>query len=165
MNDGTPATRGRRAPGYGTAAFFALLGCFLAYFPWDGVHRWREFEAEFRPNSVRAEAEVVTILEYRGRTRGGTFYTPVYRFTTADGRVVETRSSWGYSSTRDLVSQRIPVLYSAQRPEIVYPADIFDYETSLVELLWWTFFYGAALWCLWQAGSIVLWVRRARQPG
>ena len=165
MNDGTPAARGRPAAGYGTAVFRAVLGGVFALLGWSVAAQWDQFGASVRATSVRTVAEVVSIDLYRGN-RGYRVYTPHFRFNTADGQVVEAQSAMPYRDRAPpyIVTQRVPVLYNAQRPEIVYPAELIEGEWA-AELVWLMLFSGVALWGLWSAGSIVLRLRRERQAG
>jgi hypothetical protein len=73
-----------------------------------------------------AEHATGTVIDLsEDSTSDGTVYYPVVRFTTAEGRTVEFRSSTGSSSPPD-VGDRVEVLYDSDDPQDAKLSSFFD---------------------------------------
>jgi hypothetical protein len=77
----------------------------------------------FMAGAEHATGTVIDLSE--DSTSDGTVYYPVVRFTTAEGRTVEFRSSTGSSSAPD-VGDRVEVLYDSDDPQDAKLSSFFD---------------------------------------
>jgi hypothetical protein len=78
----------------------------------------------FMAGAEHATGTVIDLSEDLS-SNDGTVYYPVVRFTTAEGRTVEFRSSTGSSSPPD-VGDRVDVLYDADDPQDAKLSGFFD---------------------------------------
>ena len=114
------AKRGRRRRGRGWVPLVCLalgVGLLLASAA-TFVHTKR-----FVAGAERATGTVIDLsVDF---SSDGTVYYPVVRFTTAEGRTVEFRSSSGSSSQPD-VGDRVDVLYDPDDPQDAQLSGFFD---------------------------------------
>ncbi len=94
---------------------FLLLGL---TFIWLGM-RTRSSSRRLGPTASRASG-VVTELRYVARAggSGGGLYYPVLRFSTADGRQVDTLARYGRRPALVSVGEQVTVLYDPADPAI-----------------------------------------------
>lgn len=95
--------------------FLAAVGSFFAALGVWAAARLRRF----RRTAVQVPG-VVTALRAHSSSSGDSgvsvIYRPVLRFTTMDGRIVETESSFGSNPPPARQGARVPVLYDPANP-------------------------------------------------
>jgi hypothetical protein len=98
----------------GVVKALALLavGLVIAYAGTAELAGWRRTRSHRR----RTDAEVVGLVEPAATSPGSLSRSPVFRFQTADGRVVEAVSaSWGYPPPK--LGTRLRISYDPADPE------------------------------------------------
>lgn len=101
----------RKSVTFAVGGIFGLVGVILlAIAAWTALSSHR-----LRRDGLRADGEVIELVRKRD-SDGGTTWAPVFRFTTAEGKVIEVQSSLSSSPASHAVGEPVQVLYRADTP-------------------------------------------------